>query len=205
MKLEINMLTGSRMKRVIRHTAVLAWLLVAACSTPTKVTSPNARTNMAYIDFYTDSNMQLSWGVRCTANQSAKARTLFHDLSPVEGNVLRLQVPPGTYWFEVWFNNLTITGPGCFQVQLVNGMVTPVHISLVPVGTVYVYDNRREVINVPLTEYARKRYYEALQFRIGATAEVAQVYKPKEQMRYFSAALDQARPEGTQLNRKREP
>ncbi len=177
------------MNNVARWTAALACVLLGGgCSTPRNVNPASPRANTGYVDFYTDSDRELSWDIQRAAEPAGEMQAVFSDLTPVTGNILRLESPPGTYRFAVWFNNEFTTGPQAVQVQVVNAMVTPVHVTLTPAGSTYI-DNKEYSFRGSTKGYARGTTIhreENERFRIGATANSAQPYQPKERMPYFS-------------------
>src|SRR5215469_9526049 len=99
----------------IRHLAVGFLLIIAGCSTP-NVNPPSPRANTGYVDFYTDSALELSWEVKEEKEPGGKLRTVFSDLNPVEGTILRLAAPPGRHRFEVWFMDQVTEGPQAIEV-----------------------------------------------------------------------------------------
>src|SRR5262245_6913408 len=86
------------------------WFVVTACSTP-EVNPPAPRTNTGYIDFYTDSDLELSWEVKSVDDQTRNLRTVFSKFQPIQGNTLRLAAAPGSHRYQVWFINQATTGP----------------------------------------------------------------------------------------------
>jgi hypothetical protein len=179
------------MKTIIRRAAVtglwLAWLGLTGCSTPNvNPATPRARTG--YIDFYTDSDMGLSWEVKRADDQTGEMRAVFSEFKPVQGTILRLAAPPGNHRFQVWFTNQVTEGPQTVQVQVADGKVTPVHVSLAPVGSTAV-ERKTYRMGGSAKGYARGTKISSDQssvFRIGAEAGSPQAYGPKERMPYWS-------------------
>jgi len=158
---------------------------VWGCGT-TNPASPRA--NTGYVDFFTDSDLGLSWEVKRASQPNGETQTVFSNFKPVEGTVLRLAAPPGKYRFQVWFMNTTTEGPQTVEVQVENGKVSPVHISLNPSGTASV-DRKVYGFRPSAKGYGhgtKIKRDESVVYQIGAAAEPLQDYRPKEQMSYFS-------------------
>ena len=171
----------------VRHFAVISFLAITSCSTP-NVNPPSPRANTGYVDFYTDSAVDLSWEVKEAEQSRDKLRTVFSDLNPVEGNTLRLATAPGMHRFEVWFLNLVTEGPQSVEVRVDNGQITPVHVTLTLRGSTSV-DQKQYRFGGSAKRYGRGTKFVTEQnqvFQIGVAAQPARPYQPKEQMAYFS-------------------
>jgi hypothetical protein len=171
-----------------RSIIVAACLALAGCAT-TDFNPPAPRTNTGYVDFYTDSSDDLSWEVKRLDEQSREMKTIYFELTPVPGTVLRLPQPPGNHQFQVWFLNCVTQGPQIVRVQVEAGKVTPVHVTLSAAGTTSV-DQKVYSFRGSAKGYARGTKITSDQndvFKIGAEACDPKPYQPKEQMPYFSA------------------
>jgi hypothetical protein len=169
--------------------AALACLLCSGCATH-NVNPPAPRANTGYVDFYTDSNVDLSWEVKRSNQGDHEMKTVFSEFDPLPGNILRLPAPPGVYHFQVWFMNLYTTGPEIVEVQVADAKVTPVHVTLSSSGitsanrTTYQYrPTVRATRAVPRIVTEEKQT-----FKISATVATPVDYQPKERMPYFPAA-----------------
>jgi hypothetical protein len=166
--------------------AVAACLAITGCGT----SSPNPhspKANTGYVDFYTDATLDLGWQVKRVDERSGELRTVFSDYQPVEGSTLRLAAPPGTQKFQVWIINRITTGPHDVIVPVENGQVTPVHVTLTPVGTNYV-QNKVYGFRPSAKGYGRGTKItreEDQVYQIGTAPEKPQPYRVKEQMPYF--------------------
>jgi hypothetical protein len=89
---------------------LLAGLMIAGCSTA-NVNPASPRANTGYVDFYTDSDLDLSWEIKCADERTGEMRTLFSEFKPLQDNIVRLAVPPGTHQFQVWVMNQATEGP----------------------------------------------------------------------------------------------
>jgi hypothetical protein len=179
------------MKKIIHIAAFaglcLAWLELTGCSTP-NVNPPAPRAHTGYVDFYTDSDMGLSWEVKRADDRTGEMRAVFSEFKPVEGTILRLAAPPGNHRFQVWFTNQVTEGPQTVQVQVVDGKVTPVHVTLTPAGSTSV-ERKTYGFRGSTKGYARGTKISSDQssvFQIGAVAGSPQAYGPKERMPYWS-------------------
>ena len=182
------------MKSVIRISDIaillLAGLVFSGCST----SNPNPghpHANTGYVDFYTDSNLELSWQVKAFEKESDELKTVFSQFDPVEGSVLRLAASPGRQRYQVWIVNRVTEGPVFVDVPVENGKVTPVHVTLTPSGTTSV--NRKVYGFRPSAKgYGRGTKIVTSGedvFRLGLTAEPAKPYQTKERMQYWSTGV----------------
>ncbi len=160
-------------------------LIEVGCTSP-NVNPPAPRASTGYVDFYTDSELGLSWEIKRAPESGGEMRKVFSEFNPVEGTVLRLAAAPGRYRFQVWFINRVTDGPQTVLVEVANGKVTPVHVSLVPVGVASVENTQYEYRpTAKATRRVSRTGAEDNQtFRIGAVAEMPQAYQPKERMPY---------------------
>ncbi len=168
--------------------AAVACILVPGCSTP-DVNPSTPRPDTGYVDFYTDSDESLSWEIKRASESGGEMRKVFSEFKPVQGNILRLAAPAGSHRFEVWFLNRVTQGPQPVTVTVENRKVTPVHVTLAPIGTVTV-ESKVYGFRPSTRGYARGTKFVAepnQAFQIGAVAGAAQTYQPKERMSYFSA------------------
>ncbi len=170
-----------------RFVAAVACLALVGCASP-EVNPPKPAAKTGYIDFYTDSGLELFWEIKRAEPPSGEMRTVYSELKPVPGNVLRLGAPPGSYRFQVWFLNCVTEGPQTVEAQVQDGKVTPVHLTLKLTGTTTV-DQKVYGFRGSAKGYARGTKIVSEQneiYQIGAVAEAPQAYQPKERMPYFS-------------------
>ena len=167
----------------------LAGLLCAGCSS-LNVNPPVPRANTGYVDFYTDSDLDLSWRVKRADERTGELRSVFSEFDPVLGNILRLASPPGTNQFEVWFINRVTTGPQTVLVPVEDRKITPVHVTLTSAGSVAASRKSEEFRSAGriTRRVTRSVPGQTETFEIKAVAESPQDYQPKERTRYFSEA-----------------
>jgi hypothetical protein len=165
---------------------ILGCLLLVGCASPSNnPSSPQAKTG--YVDFYTDSDMNLSWEVKRADEDNGTMRTVFSDYKPIEGNTLRVATSPGSHRFQVWFTNQATEGPEQLQVQVEDGKVTPVHIALTP-GSSATVDRKVYGFRPSAKGYGRGTKIKSdpiAIYKIEAAAQSSAVYQPKERMPYF--------------------
>ena len=134
--------------------------------------------------------MGLSWEVKRADERTGELRAVYSEFKPVEGTILRLAAPPGNHRFQVWFTNQVTEGPETVQLQVADGKVTPVHVTLAPAGSTAV-ERKNYRMGGSAKGYARGTKISSDQssvFRIGAEAGSPQAYGPKETMPYWSLA-----------------
>src|SRR5215469_12247482 len=113
--------------------------------------------------------------------------TAISEYKPVEGTILRLASAPGSYQFQIWFSNEVTEGPQKVLVPVVDGKVSPVHVTLMPSGTNFT-DRKVYGFRPSAKGYGHGTKVVTAQnqvFRIEALAEAPQAYQPKERMPYF--------------------
>jgi hypothetical protein len=176
------------MKRTSRLVALAGCLALASCATPNP-NPPTPAANTGYVDFYTDTSLDLCWEVKLVDETSGEMRTLYSEMKPVPGTVLRLAEAPGNHRFQVWFINRVTQGPQRVEVTVLDGKVTPVHVTLSPAGETSV-DTKVYGMRGSTKGYARGTKIvtdDSTVYKIGASADTAQTYQMKERMPYFAA------------------
>jgi hypothetical protein len=173
--------------KIVPVLAALGCLVGTGCRSP-DVNPRTPRAKTGYVDFYMEPNQQLWWQVKHGTGPSGDMPTVFSEYDPLPGNILRLAAPPGTNRFEVWFYNQYTTGPKTVLVQVENGRITPVCVTLKASGstevntTTYKYRATvRATRAVPVTVTSQQQTFE-----IDLAATTPRDYQPKERMPYFS-------------------
>jgi hypothetical protein len=98
------------------------------------VNPPQARANTGYMDFYAVNADDLCWDI----TDVKRNKKVFYEFHPVKEPVLRLAFQPGRYPLRVAFLNHVITVPGVADVEVQDGKVTPVRVTLTEAGTALV-------------------------------------------------------------------
>ena len=121
-----------------RHQSLLiASLLLAGCAS-NDVNPARARANTGYVDFYAADGADLHWEVI----DATRNKKLFSEYEPVKGGVLRLALSPGSHTLQVQFRNRVVLESEAKQIELRDGMVTPVRVRLEDSGTINVREKQ---------------------------------------------------------------
>ncbi|HVU07365.1 MAG TPA: hypothetical protein VHG89_02345 [Verrucomicrobiae bacterium] len=169
---------------------VAAALFAASCASP-NVNPPKARSHTGYVDFFAgDTN--LCWQV----DRISKGNTnqVYIQFGPLGEHILRLAFAPGHYEFRVTFLNHVITQAGIAEVEVKDGMVTPVLVILDETGKTLVRTRETSVGGTYYGSYGRNTRIntdETAMFQISLEPKDALPYKPKMEMPY-------AHPDGSQ-------
>jgi hypothetical protein len=172
------------MKRVLLLAGI--GLLIAGCASP-NVNPPRAHAKTGYVDFYADPPAELSWDVARFEDRTQDFKDVFSELDPPRGGFLRLAFAPGHYRFRITFMNLVVSEPGLVEVEVADGMITPVRVELTETGVTTV---RTKKTNVGSTVYGRWGRTtkiggsESATYRVSAVPQPTQLYQPKQQMPY---------------------
>jgi hypothetical protein len=169
------------MKRMLLLAGV--GLLISGCASP-NVNPPQARANTGYVDFYAASADELSWKVARFDDRSQSFKSVFDDLKPPQGGVLRLAFPPGHYRLQVTFLNRVVREPGLVEVEVKDGLITPVHIVPVADGTTTVYSKEERWGRARYGRGDKIKYDASAAYRISAEANAPRPYQPKELTSY---------------------
>jgi len=161
---------------------LLLFALLLGCVT-NNVDPAQARPNTGYVDFYSTNGADLHWEVIDTTS----GKKLFSEYQPVEGGVLRLALPPGRHHLQVQFRNRVVLESETKEIELRDGMVTPVQVRLEDMGTVLVrekeaqwgdsFSGRRGRVTKISTP-------ESVAFRVVLEPGTPASYQPKAQMPY---------------------
>jgi hypothetical protein len=80
----------------------------------------------------------------------------FYETSPVPGPILRLAFKPGQYQLRVTVLNHAVIAPGVTDVEVQDGRVTPVTVTLLPAGTVLVETKQAHAGGTYYGRYGRR-------------------------------------------------
>ena len=161
-------------------------LFITGCASP-NVNPPHARAKTGYVDFYADSSGELSWEVARFDDHTQGFRSVFSEFEPPPGRVLRLAFPPGHYRLRVTFMNRVVREPGLVGLEIKDGLITPVHVVLIPDGTTQVETRKTRVGGTFKGRYGRGTKFssdESTIYRVSPEAKPALPYQVKEQMPY---------------------
>ncbi|HTV41828.1 MAG TPA: hypothetical protein VMF08_14695 [Candidatus Sulfotelmatobacter sp.] len=163
---------------VICLLAISSAFLAGGCAS-SNVNPAVARPNTGYVDFYVTITNDLFWDV----TDMASNRKVFSKFRPLGEPILRLAFTPGQYQFQVTFLNRVIAAPGTVNVDARDGMVTPVLVTLPPVGPAAVHS--RSTYFGLRGRTSRVSRTETVNYNITAEPQPPLPYRPKEQMPYF--------------------
>jgi hypothetical protein len=161
-------------------------LIVFGCAS-SNVNPPMPQANTGYVDFYSQTDAELCWDVRKAGKSPEDFTTVFSDVKPVEGDVLRLAFPPGHYRLRVTFLNRVIKQPADAEVVVEKGRITPVRIALTEAGTTTVITKETTLGGTAAGQPGRRTRVsseETVFYEIAATAQPSLAYRPREQMPY---------------------
>jgi hypothetical protein len=119
----------------------LLTLLASGCAS-SNVNAHKADADAGYVDFYTDANLGLAWDVQEASADGGDFETLFSDVTPAAGNVLRLPFVPGRHQLRVTLLNRVVAKPVNMDVVVESGKVTPVRIFLTEAGSTVVVSKK---------------------------------------------------------------
>jgi hypothetical protein len=161
-------------------------LLLAGCSSPNvNPAAPKAKTG--YVDFYVQTTNVLCWEVERKEPGASEFKTVYSELKPPDGGVLRLAFLPGRHQLCVTFLNRVIEQPAEIEVEVQDGRITPVCVTLTDAGSSAV---KTVDINRGGTAYGRfgRRYKVGsdvtARYAITAKAEEPAPYQVKSKMPY---------------------
>lgn len=161
-------------------------LWVSGCATG-NVNPPKPRANTGYVDLYADSSEELSWQVERFDDGTKSFKKVFSDLEPPPGRALRLAFPPGPCRLQITLLNRFVRETPAVEVEVKDGMVTPVHLVLTPDETAMV-DRKQRVLGPTASgrggNKTRVTSSETVIYRASAEAEAPIAYQVKERTVY---------------------
>lgn len=161
-------------------------LLAPGCATR-NVNPPQARANTGYVDFHADASAGLSWEVARFDELKRAFQRVSSELAPPPGGVLRLEFAPGHHRLRVTFLNRVVTKPAEVEVEVQDGKVLPVRVTLTEAGTTLVRTKEESRGGTAYGRYGRRTKIgsdESVIYDISAVAAPPVAYQPKEQMPY---------------------
>jgi hypothetical protein len=167
-------------------TLAVAGLIVPGCATP-NVNPPQARANTGYVDFHADASADLSWEVARWEEHKREFQRVFWDLEPPPGGILRLAFAPGRHRLRVALLNRVITKPAEIEVEVQDGKVSPVRVTLAEAGTTLVTTKEQSRGGTAYGRYGRRTKIgsdETVKYDISAVAAPSVRYETKEKMPY---------------------
>jgi hypothetical protein len=177
------------MKTRTHHGLILAalglGLLATGCASP-NVNPSQPRPHTGYVDFHSDSG-GLSWGVSRFDDRTQKFKQVCSELQPPPGGILRLTFPPGRYRFRVAVLNRVIVEPVELEIEIQEGHITPVRVTLTEAGASLVRTKEGTHGSTPYVRTGRRTkigYNETARYSLSAVALPPVDYEVKERMPY---------------------
>jgi hypothetical protein len=112
---------------------------------------------------------------------------VFSDLNPPPGGVLRLAFAPGHQRLRVTFLNRVISNPAEIEVEVQDGKITPVRVTLTATGTALVDRKTQNLGNRTTGGYGLRTKIisdETVMYGVTAVADAPVAYQIKERMPY---------------------
>jgi hypothetical protein len=159
---------------------------VSGCATR-DVNPPQARPNTGYVDFYTDAASDLAWLVERFDDGTQSFTSVFSEFEPSPGRALRLAFPPGQCRLRVTSQIHFVREPAPVSVEVKDGLITPVHVVLVPEGSGMMERRERRLGRSLAGSHGRNTKItteETVIFRLSVEAEAPMPYQVKERTMY---------------------
>ena len=164
--------------------------LACGCASP-NVNPPKPKPGLGYVDFFAPAQHELAWQVERWDSEKQRHQALFSHFEPLAEPILRLALPAGRHQLKVTVLNRVTFDAEPLDLDVLDGQVIPVRVTLVAAGKTAVRDRRESAGGTPFGRYGRRTkivYDEETIFRISASAEPAQPYQTKQDMPYATAA-----------------
>jgi hypothetical protein len=162
----------------------LLCLMAAGCASP-NVDPPTPRAQTGYVDFFADDE-NLYWQVD-QVEAGGKTKQIFSLFAPLNEHILRLAFAPGHYRFRVTFMNHPIRTPGIVEVEVQDGMITPIQVTLVDVGEALVQSKSVQGGSTYFGHYGRNTRITDnanIMYQVDLVTGPFSTYKPKAAMPY---------------------
>ena len=180
--------TSAPRSKTIPLLLAAAALAVCAPGCATRnVNPPQAHANTGYVDLHADSTNELCWEVAHYDETKPRFQRVFSELKPPPGGVLRLAFAPGLHKLRVTFLNLVVVQPAEVAVQVQDGRITPVRITLTEAGDALVRTKETSTGGTVYGRYGRRTKIgtdETATFQVSAEPEAPTPYQVKERTSY---------------------
>jgi hypothetical protein len=156
-------------------------LFVAGCASP-NANPPQARANTGYVDFRADSSPDLSWEVARFDERAQAFQKVFSDLNPPAGGGLRLAFAPGRHRLRITFLNRVIAKPAEIELEVQDGKITPVRVTLTATGTALIDRKTQNIGSTAKGSYGQRTKIVSdttVMYAVAAVADAPKAYRPK--------------------------
>lgn len=170
------------MKLIIKSLLAIVLVVLAGGCASSNTNPANAKTNTGYVDFYAVNADNLSWDITDTNLN----RKVFSEFDPVREPILRLAFKPGQYQLNVTFLNHVIASSGAVEVEVRDGMITPVPVTLVDAGAAQV--TTRQAGRSYLGRYGKHAKItdnQSVSYEVVADPQPPLLYQTKAKMPYL--------------------
>jgi hypothetical protein len=161
------------------------FLLVSGCAGPD--VNPHApRPGKGYVDLFTQPKTDVWWKVDVFDSRIQGYKEFTAQFKAPEQAIFRVEARPGPHKARISFVNQAIEAPAEVEVEVREGIITPLAVKLDKGDSSYVrvVDDRgragfRTAGRNQVTDYSQQRW------RISATAQPPRPYTPKENTAYW--------------------
>jgi hypothetical protein len=160
-------------------------VLVNGCASP-DVNPQASRPGRGYVDLYTQPKTDVWWKLDVFDTRSERYKELAAQFKAPEQAIFRIAARPGSHKARISFVNHAIEAPAELEVEVREGMITPVQVKLGKGDTSYVritgdraHSGLRNAVRNEVTDYEQQRW------QISATAQPPVAYTPKESTAYW--------------------
>jgi hypothetical protein len=173
-------------RRLMLVSAISGMVLLAnGCATP-DVNPQAPRPGRGYVDLFTQPKTNVWWKVDVFDSRRQDYKEFTAQFKAPEQAIFRVEARPGSYKTRISFVNQAIQAPAEVEVEVRDGMITPVEIKLNQGGSSYVRvveDRARSGFRTArrneVTDYPQQLW------EISATAQPPIPYVPKENTAYW--------------------
>jgi hypothetical protein len=170
--------------------AILAMGLLGLGCASNNVNPRTAHRGTGYVDFYARNDTDLSWSIERLESDGDR-KNVFFEFDPLQENILRLAFKPGHHRLSITIINRPILAQGTVELEVGDGQVIPVSVTLADAGTGQVLSKEISVGGTGYGRFGRRtriRSQETQLLRILAEAGPALPYQTKSQMPYATAS-----------------
>lgn len=158
---------------------IVASTICFGCAS-SNVNPPVARANTGYVDIFDPEGGSRSWSIESPGGN----RSFYTEYKPHTG-IVRLALSPGSYDLGIAVLNTAISKPPAVKVQVHNGQLTPIRVSLVEEGATAV-DRKHTQVPGRYLRRTKITAEETHSHRLEAEVLPPIPYRPKEQVPYAS-------------------